>query len=50
MVQIKRRGSNEEVIRNRYGGMGSSGYPNSDAITEGARPLTHKTTVYQSYP
>jgi len=48
MVEVKRRGSNDDVIRNRYGGLGDSGYPKSDTVREGARPLTHETRIYQS--
>jgi hypothetical protein len=47
MVEIKRRGSNEEVIRSRYG-VGNSGYPEREAVREAARPLHHTTTIYQS--
>jgi len=46
MVEIRRRGSNEEVIRNRYG-VGDSGYPKKE-VREGSSPLHHTTTIYES--
>jgi hypothetical protein len=46
MVEIRRKGSNAEVIRNRYG-VGNSGYSGHE-VRESARPLHHTTTIYET--